>query len=414
MIVMRIFFQTVFLALGQIWANKVRAMLTSLGIIIAVATIIAVIALLQGLRGYVLSEFDKFGARKIYVWGRVPESLRTTMSWDDAKVTEREAHLILEHAPAIEELTCILELRYDVRNIDTGTLKRSVEIKGVWPAWHDIENRSVIYGRQLLQSDDDYALPVCLVNEKSIEELDLDEDPVGEFILIKERRFLIVGVIETKEMSPMFGGGEAQGEIIIPHATAYNLNPYRWRYFIANMTSTEVADEAREQIRFVLRNHRHQPPDQEDTFGIEVLQNHIDDFNAMAAGITMIVVPIVGVCLLVGGIGIMNIMLVSVSERTREIGLRKAVGARPGIVLIQFLIEAVTLCAVGGLIGVALGQGLTIVIKHMPDSPLGEAAVPAWAITLSFGFSGAVGVIFGMFPALKAARLNPIDALRHE
>ena len=414
MIIVRMLFQTVFLALGQIWANKIRAMLTALGIIIGVASIIAVIAAMQGLSGFVLSEFDKFGARKVYINGYVPRDMRTTMSWSDAKLTLHEANLILEHAPAIDILTPISNLRYDVRNVESGYLERGVEITGVWPEWHEIESRSVIFGRELIQSDVDNTLPVCVVNDKSIEALGLDNDPVGSYILIKERRFLIVGVVETKEMSAMFGGGDSASEIIIPHSTAYNMNPYRWRYFLANLTSTEQADEARAQIRHILRSNRNQPYDQEDTFQVEVLQNIVDGFNSMAAGITAIVGGVVSVTLLVGGIGIMNIMLASVSERTREIGLRKAVGARPGIVLMQFLVEAIVLCSVGGLIGVLIGQGMTIAMKYMPNSPLAEAAVPMWAIALSFGFSGGVGVVFGMFPAIKAARLNPIDALRHE
>ncbi len=414
MIVVRVLLQTVFLALGQIWANKVRALLTALGIIIGVASIIAVVAALQGLRGFVLSEFDKFGARKMYVNGYVPRDMRTTMSWTDAKLTMKEANLILEHAPSVEMLTPMTHQRYDVRNITTGDVQKGVEIVGIWPEWHEIESRTVTLGRPFLRIDEDESRPVCMVNDKAIEELRLENDPVGDYILIKGRRFLIVGVVETKEMSEMFGGGDAQSEILVPYATAYQLNPYSWRYFIGNIVDTNKAEDAKAEIRFILRKNRNQKPEEEDTFRIEVMQNYIDDFNGMAAGITTIAGGVVSVSLLVGGIGIMNIMLVSVSERTREIGLRKAVGAKSGIVLVQFLVEAVTLCSVGGLIGVLIGQGLTLAIKSMPDSPLGEAAVPAWAIILAFGFSGAVGVVFGMFPALKAARLDPIQALRHE
>ena len=414
MIVVRVLLQTVFLALGQIWANKVRALLTALGIIIGVASIIAVVASLQGLRGFVLSEFDKFGARKMYINGYVPRDMRTTMSWTDAKLTMTEANLILEHAPSVEMLTPLTHQRYDVRNITTGDVQKGVEIVGIWPEWHEIEDRTVTLGRPFLRIDEDESRPVCLVNDKAIEELRLDNDPVGDYILIKGRRFLIVGVVETKEMSAMFGGGDAQSEILVPYATAYQLNPYSWRYFIGNIVDTNKAEDAMAEIRFILRKNRNQKPEEEDTFRIEVMQNYIDDFNGMAAGITTIAGGVVSVSLLVGGIGIMNIMLVSVSERTREIGLRKAVGAKSGIVLVQFLVEAVTLCSVGGLIGVLIGQGLTIALKSMPDSPLSEAAVPPWAIILAFGFSGAVGVVFGMFPALKAARLDPIQALRHE
>ena len=134
----------------------------------------------------------------------------------------------------------------------------------------------------------------------------------------------------------------------------------------------------------------------------------------MLATITFIATGIVGISLLVGGVGIMNIMLVSVSERTREIGLRKAVGARPGAILLQFLIEAVMICVMGGLIGLLIGQGFTVLMRHIPEAQLEHASIPGWAIALSVGFSALTGVVFGMFPAIKAARLDPIDALRHE
>ena len=155
-------------------------------------------------------------------------------------------------------------------------------------------------------------------------------------------------------------------------------------------------------------------PDDPDTFQVAAIDQFIDQFRALAAGITAIAGGIVGVSLLVGGIGIMNIMLVSVSERTREIGLRKAVGATPAAILLQFLLEAVVLCLVGGAMGVAVGEMLAFGLTLIPDAGLDEAHVPIWAIVMSFTFSAAVGLIFGMFPAIKASRLDPIDALRHE
>jgi putative ABC transport system permease protein len=213
----------------------------------------------------------------------------------------------------------------------------------------------------------------------------------------------------------MFGGGEVRTEVYVPFSTAVNLNPDGWlNYAVANMRSTEDAEDVKSQVRFVLRRMRNLEPSQEDTFDVEVLQQFIDRFNSVASGITAGAAGIVGISLLVGGIGIMNIMLVSVSERTREIGLRKAVGARPIIILLQFLVEAVVLCLSGGALGLAVGQGLVLAIKNIPGAPLEHAAIPMWAVGLAIGFSAGTGVIFGMFPAIKAARLDPIDALRHE
>ncbi len=145
-----------------------------------------------------------------------------------------------------------------------------------------------------------------------------------------------------------------------------------------------------------------------------MIEEILQEFNKIAVGVTAVAGGIVGISLLVGGVGIMNIMLVSVSERTREIGLRKAVGARPSAILLQFLVEAVVLCLFGGMIGLGIGQGLTSLIAKIPGASLDMAYIPLWAIGLSFGFAGSVGVFFGMFPAIKAARLDPIEALRHE
>ena len=185
-------------------------------------------------------------------------------------------------------------------------------------------------------------------------------------------------------------------------------------FVIAASRSPDVSDEARAELRFYLRNTRKLKPGDPDTFRLEVIEKYIQEFKKFALFVTAIAGGIVGISLLVGGVGIMNIMLVSVSERTREIGLRKAVGARPSAILFQFLVEAVMLCLFGGLIGLGGGQLLTKAIASIPNANLDQAYIPLWAIGVSFGFSALVGVFFGMFPAVKAARLDPIEALRHE
>jgi putative ABC transport system permease protein len=188
---------------------------------------------------------------------------------------------------------------------------------------------------------------------------------------------------------------------------------------IAACRSPELSEDARAELRFFLRRARKVAIGDPDNFRIDAIQEYVDNFRNIASVMTVVATGIVGISLLVGGVGIMNIMFVSVSERTREIGLRKAVGARPGAILLQFLIEAVMICLMGGLIGVVIGQVMTsglayIARTSIPDLKLAEAYIPMWAIGLSFGFSAAVGLVFGMFPAIKAARLDPIEALRHE
>ncbi|MEM7754744.1 MAG: ABC transporter permease [Planctomycetota bacterium] len=408
----RLFVQTVLLALGQVWANKTRAMLTALGIIIGVGSVIAVVGGLQGMRNYVLGEFESFGARKMWVWGTVPDELDGVLNWSDVKMTVSEGQLLIDNAPSLDIMTPQCSTSEDIAF--GRRLMRGVRVQGAWPEWHEIEDRSVIYGRPLMRIDSEEKRQVCLINEVAIEELRLDADPTGDYLLIGGRRFLIIGVLETKEVGPMFGGGESRSEVVIPFETSKQMNPYSWTWFMMQTDSPEVSADALAEVNFILRRHRGLTGDDANTFNTEVMQNYVDQFNSLAAVIAMIALAIVSISLLVGGIGIMNIMLVSVSERTREIGLRKAVGARPPVVLLQFLVEAIVLCLVGGAIGVGIGQAMVFGLRNVPDMPLGDAAVPSWAVALALGFSATVGVVFGMFPAIKAARLNPIDALRHE
>ncbi len=412
MILFRVLLQTFGLALGQIWANKVRSLLTTLGVIIGVASVVAVIAALQGLKTTVLDEFEKIGTNRVYIDGRLPRSMWATGKWRDVQLKLPEIEAIRDRCDSITSITPEIwrsfSTEYGERKID------SVPALGIWPTWHDIVGRQVIQGRPFIPIDENERRFVCLINDKAIEELDLPREPVGEYLRLSGKRFLIVGVVETIQLN-IFGGGDSSAEIFIPFGTARVLSPNAW---ISNawgsLASPDKVDDAKAEIAFVLRKMRELTAEDEDTFQIEVIQQFIDNFNTMAKGITAGAGGIVGISLLVGGIGIMNIMLVSVSERTREIGLRKALGARPGIILVQFLVESVTLCLAGGAIGLAAGQGLISIIRTIPDSPLKDAAVPAWAVLLAVGFSASTGVIFGMFPAIKAARLDPIEALRHD
>ncbi len=409
----RLVVQTVALALAQIWANKVRSLLTTLGIIIGVSSIIAVVAAMSGLEKSILNEFEKFGARKVWVDGTVPRQWRNRIRWRDVQLTLDELRAIEEHCPSITKLTPMMMGAYPAQ---FGDIKLDgVPATGIWPTWHEIEGRRVILGRPFNQIDDAERRNVCLVNEKAIDELGLDRDPTGQTILLADRRFMVVGVVETIELSQMFGGGESSAEIFLPLGTAQNLNPNGWISFAwCQLASPDGAEDAIAEITAVLRRTRGLEGDDPNTFDVRVIQQFIDGFKRVAGAITAGAGGIVGISLLVGGVGIMNIMLVSVSERTREIGLRKAVGARPIVILTQFLIEAVTLCLVGGALGILVGESLVLLMRQIPDSPLVEATTPVWVILLSVGFSGATGVVFGMFPAVKAARLDPIVALRHE
>ncbi|HBS28467.1 MAG TPA: hypothetical protein DEB06_03225 [Phycisphaerales bacterium] len=416
MVFMRLIVQTLFSAVRQLTANKIRAALTMLGIIIGVWAITAVIAAVLSLNTWVLKSFEDFGANKMEVWGQVPPSLRNTgrLSWQTVRITPEEAQAIREHATVVQRIALYANERCTIR---AGEVERTgVRITAVEPEWFPINNRVVLQGRPLVEADSADELQVCLVNDKAIEELRLNDGVVGEFITINDRRFQIVGVLQTRELGPMFGGDESQSEVIVPFRLIYKLDNHPWPQAIVQMKTGKGIDraveEVQQEVRYILRTKRQLKPEDEDTFGMFVFETIVNNMRQIGSGMLVAAAVLVGISLLVGGVGIMNIMLVSVSERTREIGLRKAIGANPLVILVQFLIEAVLLCLVGGMLGVILGQ-LSVLGLSQVDMFKG-AEIPAWAIGLAFGFSAGVGIVFGMGPALKAARLNPIEALRHE
>jgi putative ABC transport system permease protein len=409
------YIQAIWLALTQIWANKLRSFLTMLGIIIGVASVTSVIAGLSGLKGLVLNELQTFGANKMLIFPDHPAGApRNKYPWEQIRLKPQELQALSEHCPSIRNLTPRATLGMNVTFRDVT--KEGITITGIWPAWHEIERRDIIRGRPFTTIDEADARNVCLINDKAIEELRLDNDPVGDYILLGEERFLIVGVVQTVEPSLFsIGGDRTATEVFIPFSTARKrLNDSFFFYIISQVETPEIAEEAKAEAIFVLRRMRHLAVDEPNTFEVVSVDERIQQFQSVAAAVTAIAGGIVGISLLVGGIGIMNIMLVSVSERTREIGLRKAVGATRAAILTQFLLEAVTLCFVGGFIGLAIGQLFAFVLTQIPGANMQFATVPWWAVVLAFAFSAAVGVIFGMFPAVKAARLDPIEALRHE
>ena len=407
-----LFYQSVYLALGQIWANKTRSILTTIGIVIGVASVTAVIAALTGLKAKVLTQVETFGTNTIFISPRRPDKgPMQHASWWTIRFQPEQFDGLLENCPSVEHLS--RNGAVESRTVTFGDRSaENVQIRGIEPAYHKIENRPVVLGRTFNLVDDLQARQICLITPKLQNELRLDRDCIGQTIRIGHNPFVVAGVIEPR---PELGVGEGDREyfeIFIPFKTIFKLgDPWMWAF--AASKSPEVLEEAQAEIRFFLRNTRKIKPNEPDSFRVESLQSALATFNKIALMVTLVAGGVVGISLLVGGVGIMNIMLVSVSERTREIGLRKAVGAKKSAILTQFLIESVVLCFVGGLVGVGLGRCLTMIISSI--NPVLELTyIPAWAIAISFGFAGGVGIFFGMFPAIKAARLDPIEALRHE
>ncbi len=406
----RLVYQSVYLAVGQIWANKTRSILTTIGIVIGVASVVAVIAALTGLKAKILSQVETFGSNMIMVQPRRPDTGPLShQPWWQVRFEQQQLAGLLEHCPSVERYSRVGSAgQHTVKHGEKSVL--DVGVTGIDPAWHEIESRTLVIGRKLSVIDDGRA--VCLIEPELRDKLALDKDCIGETIRIGYRNFRVVGVIEKTPDLGFGGGGQERYEVLVPFKMASKFQK-PWIWALAESRQTEVLDEAVAEIKFFLRRTRSIKPGEPDTFRVESLKSVIKTFNEVALVVTLVAGGIVGISLLVGGVGIMNIMLVSISERTREIGLRKAVGAKRSAILTQFLIEAVILCFVGGLVGVGVGKLLTLVISSI--NPLLEKTyIPAWAIVLSFAFAGTVGIVFGMFPAIKAARLDPIEALRHE
>lgn len=401
------------MSLGQIWANKLRSLLATLGIVIGISSVVAVIAALAGLKTKVLAEFETFGANKVFVYPYRPDSGpdRNAPFYGRINLEPQQFNGLLEQAPSVADFCRLGEGSSSVDYLDTHL--DNVSVYGIDFSWHGIHNRWVEKGRTFSVVDQLNARPVCLITTKTRDDLKLPEDPIGESIVMYAQKFKIVGIVEANPAGAAFGGAVVRQEIYVPFPTQIRRDT-PWVYAVAVAHSPEVAEEASAEIQVFLRNTRGIAPGNPDNFRMEVLSQAIEQFQELATGVTAVAGGIVSISLLVGGVGIMNIMLVSVSERTREIGLRKAVGAKPTALLMQFLIESVTLCIVGGLIGLCVGQLMVEGIQRIPNANLDQAYIPLWAVLLALAFSGGVGVTFGFFPALKAARMDPIEALRHE
>jgi putative ABC transport system permease protein len=417
----RLMYQSSFLAIGQIWAKKGRSVLTTTGIVIGVASITAVIASLTGLKSKILADLETFGAKTIWVWFARPDTgPKKNISWWELRFWPDEFDGLLEHCPSVSKYTRVSPIdRRFVASFSDKTAE-GVRLTGVDIGWEEIANRPVIMGRPFSEIDQSEGRLVCYIEAALRDKLCMDKDCIGQMVSVKGRSYMVAGVIDRQaDLAVIDGGGgnRMEGyEMYIPYNTFLKLGDKRpFIYMTAMSKSPEVSEEAVSEIKFFLRQSRRPAlsPGEPDTFGAQSLQSAMEQFNKLSQVITLVAGGVVSISLLVGGVGIMNIMLVSVSERTREIGLRKATGAKKSAILTQFLVESIVLSFIGGAIGVGIGKLLTMGICSI-NKIMDMSHIPLWAVVLSFGFCGTVGIIFGMFPAIKAARLDPIEALRHE
>ena len=396
-------------ALTSLLAHRMRSFLTTLGILIGTASVIAVVSLIQGFSAFVTEQFADIGGSTLTLQAHTP--------FDEA-VLGRENFLTFEDVDA---------LRHRVAGVDKVVPTMAVPAVGiavrgrtaaaqVIATSSDFTAVQGIYpdiGRFLVASDDSSRRRVVVLGPDVVEDLELPADPVGEFIRIGNDWFKVVGVMESRGE---FFGMSQDNYVVIPfdvgRAMTGSSNKPRMSISFTASDLAEV-DALRERVRRAIRRTHKLAPGADDDFKIQTAESALKSFEEFTAMTTAVLGGIVGISLLVGGIGIMNIMLVSVTERTREIGILKALGATRRDILVQFLAEAGLLALLGGLIGIVLGWlaglGVAALIPNFPP-----ASVPMWVIVAAAGFSALVGVVFGIMPASKAAGLDPIEALRYE
>jgi putative ABC transport system permease protein len=406
--------QSVRIAGRALRVNKLRSSLTMLGIIIGVSAVIAMVGVGAGAQARVAEQIQSLGSNLIIVLSgsrttggvRLGTSSQVTITEDDASAIAREIPAVQVAAPSVRGGAQVVY----------GNLNWSTGIQGVTPDYLEARDWPLLDGRPILAEDLDGATKVALLGQTTALNLFGESEALGQIIRIKKVPFTVIGFLSRKGQNSW---GQDQDDIIlVPLSTAKKkvlgasqANPRSVGSISIKIRPGEDMAEAEDQIRALLRQRHRLQAFQDDDFWLRNLSEVLQTQEESSRVMTYLLGAIASVSLLVGGIGIMNIMLVSVTERTREIGLRMAVGARRRHILLQFLIEAVTLSLIGGIIGIALGVGGSRAISYFAEW---RTLVAPEAIVLAFGFAAGIGIFFGFYPARKASRLDPIEALRYE
>lgn len=399
-------------AIESIWAHSFRSLLTSLGIIIGVTSVIAVVSIVQGLSFTINEQFAGLGGNSLTIRSYTPFTKQ--IQGRIAKLRDGDMQVIIQRVDGISDITPVLFAQSGTQGQLSYRSKTSFSrVVGIGPSYPDVNSIYLQDGRFFTADDNARRRLVCTVGVDVLDDLEMPEDSIGQFFRVGNEWCKVVGVLEKR--GELLGFSQ-DNIVLLPYGTAKRIMGASNDLDIqiqALVDDIDRQEEVRARIRRVLRHERGLGVGEPDDFKIQTAEQLTESFNAVINMVTAVSAGIVGISLLVGGIGIMNIMLVSVTERTREIGILKAIGATRQNILLQFLIEALALTMIGGLTGVVLGYGLGAIASGLlPGFP--AAHVPIWAVGLSLGFCGVVGVVFGIVPAAKAANLDPIDALRYE
>ena len=402
-------FMTFRIALRALARNKLRAFLTMLGIIIGVGAVIAMVAIGEGAKATIRAQIASLGTNVLVILPgsanqggvRFGSGAVRTLVDADAKAIARELPAVAFTSPLVRRQEQVI----------AGNLNWATLVQGVAPEVQQIRDWDLADGRFLHEGDVDSAAKVAVIGETVARQLFGNDTPTDAMIRIRNIPFRIVGVLSRKGQSSQ--GADQDDTVMIPYTTMQKrLMRITWvQTILVKAVSAERVEEAEEQITTLLRQRHRIGPERDDDFNVRNLSDIAEAASTTARVMGILLGSVASISLLVGGIGIMNIMLVSVTERTREIGIRMAVGARSRDIMLQFLVEAVVMAATGGLIGILLGIGSSELLKKWAHWP---TLIDPGIVAIAFLFSGAVGVFFGFYPAQKAANLDPIDALRYE
>ena len=398
------------LALQSLWGNKMRSILTLIGVVMAVAAVIMVITLVNGANWYVSNKLTGYGA-DVFTINRSGLIFNADeyFKYQKRKIIRMEDYqAIRENCSACKDVGALLSRSSNV--VANCHSSNNTGLRGYTWTMLGLNNVDIVLGRAFTQADEDNGTHNAIIGYDIVDNLLGEGDPIGKEIHVDGMPYTVIGVGDRQGKTL----GQSQDNwVAIPITTyqqTYGYNDSVTVYARANGDAA-VMERAKDEVRVLMRTRRHNAPGAEDDFELQTNDTFLDIWKQFSGMFTSVVIGLASISLVVGGVVIMNIMLVSVTERTREIGVRKALGARQRDVLIQFLIESTTLALVGGAIGVLMGVGAGKAITLISGWP---ATVPVWAIFLGLGMAGSVGIFFGVYPASKAAKLDPVVALRAE
>jgi putative ABC transport system permease protein len=402
------------MAMETVLAHKLRSLLTVLGIVVGVLTVIVIASILTGMRENIITYVEDYGTDNIFAFHLntgIQISRRSREEMKRKPLTTEDAEAVESLCPSVLDVSWqIMPFRSQVQIQYKGNRLRNYDFSGVPANYASVANVKLDSGRFFTASEDLHRMGVVVLGPDSAESLFPQSDPIGKQMLINGHPFTVVGVTEASKSGIL--SSEVDSSVMIPYRTFKKLMPWEEWHILFIRAKPEMLQAALDETEGVLRRRRGVKMDEDNDFDLTTADRFIEQFDSITATMGLIIIAISGVGLLVGGIGVMNIMLVSVTERTTEIGIRKAIGAKKRDIVFQFLIEAMTLTGVGGALGVTMAIAISYLIAYLiPDLP---AAIPVWAVATGLSVSIAIGLIFGVWPAQKAASLDPIEAVRHE